>query len=139
MKLRIFSLLVLLLPLLSTSSCFITSHDYEIEITCENFNESNHCISAFNMTVGDKVRVRLCSNSTAGFQWEYQMTQGNIVKQEDHDYEEPENSLMGTAGVEIWTFEAIASGTTEVQMEYNQLWEGGEEEVWTYNMTITVN
>ena len=101
-------------------------------------SESHSCISAFNMEVGDKVRVRLCSNTTTGFQWEYQMTQGNVLKEEDHDYEEPEGNLAGAAGTELWTFEAVGAGETEVSMTYSQSWEGGEKDVWTYTMMITV-
>ena len=138
MKLKIFSVLALTMLLLASSACFITSNDYEIVITCDNFDESHSCISAFNMEVGDKVRVRLCSNTTTGFQWEYQMTQVNVLKEEDHDYEEPESNLIGTAGVELWTFEAVGVGETEVRMKYNRAWEGGEKDVWAYTMMITV-
>ena len=138
MKLKIFLVLCLAMLLLTSSACFMTSQDYEINITCDNFNESHSCISAFNMEVGDKVRVRLCSNTTTGFQWEYQMTQGNVLKEEDHDYEEPEGNLAGAAGTELWTFEAVGAGETEVSMTYSQPWEGGEKDVWTYTMMITV-
>ena len=54
-------------------------------------------------------------------------------------FEEPEGNMLGAAGVEIWTFEAVEKGTTEIQMEYSQPWEGGLKAEWTYTMTVIVN
>ena len=67
------------------------------------------------------------------------MTSDNVVKEEDHDFEEPEEDMPGAAGVEVWTFEAVEKGVTEIQMEYSQPWEGGLKAEWTYTITITVN
>jgi len=60
------------------------------------------------------------------------------LKEEDHDFEEPEGDDPGAAGIETWTFEAVETGTTEVQMEYSQPSEGGLKSQWTYHMTVTV-
>jgi len=137
MKLKIFLVFMLFtLPLLS--SCIVTSHDYNIELSCEKFTENSHYSSDFELEVGDKIRLELCSNPTTGFQWEYQMTQENVLKEEDHDYEEPDSDVIGAAGLELWTFEAVEAGTTEVLMAYSQPWEGGEKEEWTYTMTVSV-
>jgi len=137
MKLKIFSVFILSILLL-LSSCIVTSHDYNIELSCEKFAENSHYSSDFELEVGDKIRLELCSNPTTGFQWEYQMTQENVLKEEDHDYEEPDGDVIGAAGLELWTFEAVEEGTTEVLMTYSQPWEGGEKEEWTYTMTVTV-
>jgi len=45
---------------------------------------------------------------------------------------------VGAAGTEVWTFEAIKAGTTEVRMEYSRDWEGGEQAEWTYTMKVTI-
>lgn len=103
-----------------------------------SFSENSRYHTKLELEVGDKIRLELCSNATTGFQWEYQITQENVLKEEDHDYKEPENGLIGSAGLELWTFEAVGAGETEVEMEYSQPWEGGEKEVWTYTMTVTV-
>jgi len=66
------------------------------------------------------------------------MTIENVLKEEDHDFEEPEGDDDGAAGIEIWTFEAVETGTTEVQMEYSQPSEDGLKSQWTYNVTVTV-
>jgi len=138
MKLRIFLVFTILTSILLLSSCIVTSHDFEVEISCDEFGESGHRSGEFDVEVGDKIRVELCSNPTTGFQWDYEMTVEDVLREEDHDFEEPEEGVDGAPGMELWTFEAVETGTTEVQMEYSQLGEGGLKSEWTYNMTVTV-
>jgi inhibitor of cysteine peptidase len=139
MKFRITLLFAVLLVSLLMSSCIITSHDIEVEITCGQFNENHHATGDFQMEVGDKIRVKLCSDATTGFRWQYDINNENILKEEDHDFIEPEgDDLAGAAGQEVWTFEAVEKGTTEVRMEYSQPWEGGVKAEWTYTFTVTV-
>ena len=137
MKLGIILALVMLAVSLSPLAC-ITSRDIDVEITCDQFNENHHARNEFQVEIGDKIRVKLCSNPTTGFQWEYETTVENVLKEEDHDFEEPEKDIPGAAGIEVWTFEAAEKGTTEVRLVYSQSWEGGEKEEWTYTMTVTV-
>ena len=139
MKLKFLVIPAILVPLLILASCIVTSHDFKEEISCDEFN-SNHDQSAeFELEVGDKIRVELCSNITTGFRWTYEIVDESVLKFEDYDYLEPEDDeLEGTAGTDIWTFEAIGEGTTEVLMEYSQGWLGGIEAEWTYTITVTV-
>lgn len=137
MKRSVALIIAVLVALLSTPSC-VTSHDINIEITCEQFTENNHVTDEFQVEVGDKIRITLCSNPTTGFQWGYEMTVEDILLEEDYDYEEPENGVVGASGKEVWTFEAAEKGTTEVHLEYSRPWEGGEKEEWTYTITVTV-
>ena len=138
MKLRMTLIFLMLAASLSLSSCIITSHDINVEINCAQFNENHHAKNEFQMEIGDKIRVKLCSNPTTGFQWDYEMSGDNVLKEEDHDFEEPAGDLLGAAGTEVWAFEAVSKGVTEVRMFYSQPWEGGKKEVLTYNMTVTV-
>ena len=137
MKLRIVLILTILTTSLSPLSC-VTSRDINVEITCDQFNESHHARSEFDAEIGDKIRVKLCSNPTTGFQWECEMSVEDVLKEEDHDFEEPAGDVAGAAGTEVWTFEAVEKGTTEVSMEYSQPWEGGLKAEWTYTITVTV-
>ena len=139
MKMKSAALLTLLLILLSLFSCIVTSENIEKEYSCDDFTENPKGITdEYQIEMGDKITVRLCSNATTGFQWDYEITGDMVVKEEDHDFEEPEGNLVGAAGVEVWTFEAAAKGTGEVLMEYSQPWEGGMKKEWIYIMTITV-
>jgi len=138
MKLRILLILTIFITALLLSSCIVTSYDFNVEISCDEFRENNHRSGEFEVEVGDKIRMKLCSDPTTGFQWDYEMTVENVLKEEDHDFEEPKGDVPGAAGIEIWTFEAVETGTTEVQMEYSQPSEGGLKSKWTYNVTVTV-
>ena len=121
-------------------SCSSTPLSYNVEISCDQFNEnSNYVVSETVVDVGDKFILKLCSNITTGFEWEYVMTSDDVVKVADHSFEEPEGDMPGAAGVEVWTFEAVEKGTTEIQMEYSQPWEGGIKGEWTCTTIITVN
>jgi len=138
MKLRIFLIFTIFATVLLMSSCIVTSHDFNVEISCDEFGENNHRSGEFEVEVGDKIRMKLCSDPTTGFQWDYEMTVENVLREEDHDFEEPEGEVPGATGIEIWTFEAVETGTTEVQMEYSQPSEGGVKSKWTYNVTVTI-
>ena len=137
MRLKIILIFAMLIALLSSISC-ITARDINVEITCDQFNENHHARNEFQVEIGDKIRAKLCSNPTTGFKWEYEMSNDNVLKEKDYDFEEPKGNVVGAAGIEVWTFEAINKGTTEMRIAYNQPWEGGEKEVWTYTITITV-
>ena len=138
MKFSIFLILAMFSAVLLLSSCIVNSHDYNVELSCDEFTENHHGRNEFEAEVGDKIRVALCSNPTTGFQWDYKTTIENVVKEEDHDFEEPGGDVTGAAGKELWTFEAIEIGATEVRMEYSQPWEGGLKSEWTYILYITV-
>jgi inhibitor of cysteine peptidase len=139
MKKKIIALVAFLVFLLPLFSCIVTSELIEVSVACEDFNESpSSILNDFEIEVGDKITVRLCSNATTGFAWEYTMTGDNAVKEEDYDFEEPDDDMVGAAGTEVWTFEGIEAGTAVIEMSYSQPWEGGTKGAWTYKMTITV-
>lgn len=140
MRLRIISVVVMLAVSLSLLSCIVTSREMGVEISCDQFSDSpNSMRNEFEAEVGDKITVELCSNPTTGFQWKYEIIGNIVLKEEDYDFEEAEDEeLTGAAGKEVWTFEAIEKGTTEVRMEYSRPWEGGEQAEWTYTMFVTV-
>ena len=137
MKLRIVLIFLMLITSLSLSSC-ITSRHINVDITCDQFNENHHMRNEFQVEIGDKIRAKLCLNPTTGFKWEYEMSNENVLNEEDYDFEEPKGDVVGAPGIEVWTFEAVSKGTTEVRMAYSQPWEGGEKEVWTYTIAATV-
>jgi len=139
MKHKIILIPMILVALLALSSCIVTSSLTNVEISCDEFNESPNSIrNEFEVEIGDKITVKLCSNPTTGFQWDYETTIENVLKEEDRDFEEPEGDIPGAAGIDVWTFEAVEKGTTEVRMEYSQPWEGGLKAEWTYTITVTV-
>jgi predicted secreted protein len=141
MKIRIIALLITIILILTLASCFVTSRDTHVEISCDDFaeNPSPSIIrNDFTMEIGDKLYVKLCSNPTTGFEWSYEMSGDTAVKEEDHDFEEPEGDVVGVPGKETWTFEATEKGETTINMEYSQPWEGGIKGEWTYTISVIV-
>jgi len=132
---RVFLLLIMCVAALSVSAC-TTSHDYKSELTCEQFADNSQQTDSFALEVGDKLRLELCSDQAAGYQWDYAFTTQNVVKEEDHDFREPQQG--SAAGIDLWTFEAVGKGTTQIQMEYSQPSQGGSQAEWTYTITVTV-
>jgi inhibitor of cysteine peptidase len=137
MKLKFLFALILGSGLLLVSSC-TTSHDYDLEVTCEDFEYNPNNESEFTIEVGDKIRIELCANPSTGYEWDYEMTVEGIVAEEDHDYDEPESDADGASGTEFWTFEAVNSGNTEITMEYSPPGTADTEDSWTLVMTVTV-
>ena len=139
MKLRIILILAVVAISLSLSSC-ITFSETLVEITCDQINKSPHSRNEFQVEVGDKITVKLCSNPTTGFQWKYETIGEIVLEEKKHEFVAPEDEgAVGAAGQEVWTFEATEKGTTEIRMEYTRPWEGGEQEQWTYTFTATVD
>ncbi|MFC2038732.1 protease inhibitor I42 family protein [Chloroflexota bacterium] len=60
------------------------------------------------------------------------------MKQVDHRYIAPETGVPGGSGKEVWTFQGIKMGLSGVTMEYIRPWEVGENNEWTFNITINV-
>ena len=139
MKLRIILTLALLTASLSLLSCAIASRATGVEVSCDEFYENHDIRNEFQVAIGETITVELCSNPTTGFEWKYETIGKIVLQEEDYDFEEPEDEgVVGAAGKEVWTFEAIEKGTTELRMEYSRSWEGGEQAEWTYTMTVTV-
>lgn len=137
MKLGTLSAFVLVSCLLLMASC-TTSHDYSLAVTCVDFDDNPNNESEFTLEVGDKIRIELCANPSTGYGWDYEMTEDNIVMEEDHDFDEPEGDVVGAPGIEFWTFEAVNPGNTEIIMEYTPPGTGNTEDSWTLQMSITV-
>jgi predicted secreted protein len=139
MNKRAVGVILLLILTFPTLSCVVTSRDINVEITCDDFAEHpTGTRNDFEMATGDKLRVVLCSNPSTGFAWSYSMSGDKAIKEEDHDYIEPDSSLPGASGKETWTFEAMNKGKTIIDMEYDQPWEGGTKQERTYRITVTV-
>ena len=109
MKRSIAVLLVIFFLITPMMSCIITSRDIHVAISCDDFMKNpTSTLNDFEIEVGDKVYIELCSNPTTGFEWSYEMTGDAAVKEEDHDYHAPDGDLPGAPGTEQWTFEGIA-------------------------------
>ena len=112
-----------------------------LEVSCDEFASDQHISQELEVDAGDSFTVALCSNQTTGFQWSesVQIDDETIVEQTNHKFISPEEQqIVGAAGQEVWTFQALQEGTTTVKMEYSQPWEGGTKAEWTFTLTLVV-
>ena len=137
------SKLILICAMVAISLCLFACSPKEasLEVSCDDFMELQHISKEVEVCVDGSLTVTLCSNLTTGFQWSEvaQISDQTILQQTSHEFVPPEaKGVEGAAGKEVWTFEALKKGTTDVSMEYSRPWEGGEKATWTFDLTVVV-
>jgi inhibitor of cysteine peptidase len=76
------------------------------------------------VTVGRKFAIVLQSNQTTGYRWEISSAgDALVVKSTGAEYTPPDTKLVGAGGKEVWIFEAVGRGTTEISLKYARPWE----------------
>ena len=78
-------------------------------------------------TIGKKtVEIDLESNPTTGYQWQYDTNEDSIIKEVSKVYkkDDVQEGITGSGGTDIWTFEGLKEGSTEVTFKYLRPWEG---------------
>ncbi|HAF63013.1 MAG TPA: hypothetical protein DCK95_11915 [Anaerolineaceae bacterium] len=139
------SLLVLITALIF-SSCTTQdmnrNDDMDIELTGKDNGTS---VSLKN---GATITIRLEGNITTGYAWDIKEIDENFfkqigdieyVKKESMDSNTDENSPVGASGEFVFTFSAIQSGETTLQLQYHRSFEEGVEplEVFTVSFVIS--
>ena len=122
-------------------ACAPAAKQASVEVSCDDFSQQNHITKQVEVGAGGTLTVTLCSNQTTGFMWSEtaQISDQSVLQQTDHRFVPPEaEGVVGAAGKEVWTFNALKKGTSTVSVEYSRPWEGGEKGVWTFNLTVTV-
>ena len=73
--------------------------------------------SEVSVEVGDEVEVRLESNPTTGYGWVV-TAQPEVIDLLSNDFQAPDTDLVGAGGVDVFVFQAMASGSGELRLEY---------------------
>ncbi len=113
-----------------------------VAVSCDEFASANHTSRELEIVAGDLLMITLCSNPTTGFEWSEtaNISDTSILEQVSHEFISPQGDPPpppGTPGQEVWVFRALEAGTSTVYMEYSRP-QGGEEAVWTFELTVTV-
>ena len=142
MKIKLLVVLIVIPILLCLPAC---SSEATLEVNCDEFRAQKHIDTTLEVNAGETFTVTLCSNPSTGFNWQEtaQISDQTVLQQMSHKFVAPdakgsEPPAPGSSGVEMWTFKALKSGNTTVNMEYGRPWEGGEKGEWTYELTVTV-
>jgi len=97
--------------------------------------------------VGVKFALALESNPSTGYSWQLaepldesvvEFVSSEFEKKSGGDHGEEEGEIVGAPGEEVWTFEAIGEGETEIELEYVRSWETGvaPEESETFKIKV---
>jgi predicted secreted protein len=77
--------------------------------------------STVPVRVGDELVVKLDSNVTTGFAWTLVTEPATeVLELVGSEYVEPETSLLGAGGQEVWTFVATGEGATDLELSYQR-------------------
>ena len=133
---------LLVVGLVATGCAFAVAKSTEMGASCDQFAAQKSITDTTEMSVGDQVKVTLCSNPTTGFAWqEPEISDAAVVNLPDKSFAAPvagESPAVGAAGTDDFTFKATARGTSTVVLRYSQPWVGGTPSEWTYTLTVTV-
>ena len=121
---------------------FTLSGNTAVEVTCDDFTTQGGNVTEEVEIDGwsDFLILSLCSNPTTGFNWELiEVTDPEVLVYEGDEYVAPEaEGVVGTAGKEVWTFNVLKAGSSNITMQYSRPWEGGEEAEWTFALNANV-
>lgn len=125
MKSKSILVCVVAVLLLCLSGCSSASKQVDVTISCDDFAEDNHISRQVEVNVGDSLVVTLCSNPTTGFTWTEwaEISDQDILQQmAESEFVPAGGNVVGAAGQQIWTFEALKKGTVITFLEYSRPW-----------------
>jgi inhibitor of cysteine peptidase len=114
-----------------------------VSVTAQDFGSQANLTKTVEVNQGQLLMVSLDSNATTGFSWSEaaSINDKSIVEQKSHQYNAPGSTgtpVIGAAGTETWTFNALKTGKTTISMEYDRPCAGGEKAARTFVLTVTV-
>ncbi len=89
---------------------------------------------------GETFMIKLESNPTTGYSWRLAELKSGIVEKISNVYKQTatEERLVGSGGIEEWTFKALAKGKVTITFEYVRPWEKDVRPVKTATYLVTV-
>ncbi len=116
----------------------------QIELPCDDFASVSHVGKIVELVMPGSLIVTLCSNPTTGFQWgaDAEISAPSVIEQESHEFVQPlvdaGEMVTGAPGKDVWVFNSLSAGTSTISFSYGRPWEGGEKDVWTLVINVTV-
>ncbi len=111
-----------------------------VEVSYDDLLAKKHITQEIELVYPESLMVSLASNPSTGYQWSENATIGDttVLSQTDHNVVEPANSMPGSPGKDVWTFKPLKPGTATIILSYNQPWQGGVQNEWTFALTVVV-
>jgi inhibitor of cysteine peptidase len=91
------------------------------------------------VNTGARFSIELPSNATTGYSWEFATPVDTgyltVVKT---DYINPDTTLQGAGGTQVWVFETVKPGSTTILLEYKRPWEVDVPAIQTVLFDVTI-
>jgi predicted secreted protein len=111
-------------------------------ITPSPLNQSTSPISpnaTLSVKTNEQFYITLSSNPSTGYEWQVaSVSNPDMVRFVDSQYIRPESELVGAAGKQVLTFNALQEGSATIQLEYVRPWETGVPPVSVYVAEVVV-
>ena len=105
-----------------------------------NRNQIPNDANIIEAKAGERFVIKLESNITTGYSWHLAKSDSDIIELVSNEYKPYQNTgnIVGSGGIEEWTFKAISKGKTSITLEYVRPWEKDIPPVkqQTYSITI---
>jgi inhibitor of cysteine peptidase len=90
-----------------------------------NSNIAADISGTYTTKVGDSFIINLESNPTTGYSWRTAEFEHGIVELVNNEYKPQNNTgnIVGSGGIEVWTFKAVKKGKITIIFEYVRPWE----------------
>jgi inhibitor of cysteine peptidase len=109
------------------------------ELTLDDFAHDGDWVTNIDLVKPGSLIVKLGSNASTGYEWaEAAISDTNVIAQADRNFVAPKTDMVGAAGTDVWTFDSLKAGTATIKFSYGRPWEGGEKDVYTLTINITV-
>jgi inhibitor of cysteine peptidase len=140
MKLKVFSsfISIVLIALLLVGCTSVPKTT--IKVSCSQFEQAPKYVYQITVYKGSSLTVTLCSNPSTGFEWPDTPENNNtaVLSQSSHKTISSTSDVVGAAGEEVWTFDALETGLAVVEFDYSKPGIEGEKEHWTVRIEATV-
>jgi inhibitor of cysteine peptidase len=87
---------------------------------------------------GQTLVLKLASNPTTGYDWEIVDLNGAILEQVGEVDYKSDSALIGSGGVNTYTFKAVGSGNVKLSLVYHRSWEKDIPPIETFELDVTV-
>ena len=105
----------------------------------EDAKESKINPTEIHSKVGTSFTIILAANHTTGYSWRLaKPVDSKILKQLSETYSEDNSARIGSGGRELWTFEPLSKGTTDIEFEYARPFEKDAAPVNTAKYTVEI-
>lgn len=92
----------------------------------------------FPLEKGSKARLKLKSNPTTGFEWLISRHDIKNLKLTKHAFEGPKKALPGAGGYQLFEFQGLQAGKTELELVYRRVFEKDVKPAQTFKITFEV-